>query len=335
MVATSVRINALDSFGTKSPSKTDSYAAMKAAGGLFGLEKVPLSRFSGCPANDDLHVVVRTDTGQAIGQVGNNYECFPNEEFFGPVAEALVETGATIERFQMLDGGTRAFMRIAWPEDQNICIGKAKVGDIVGRRAIISTSHDGKFAGKFMMQMLRLACSNGMVVPVGSYDWALIHSKGGRQSLIDLAIMIPTIETYVRQFKVVGDILADIHVKSGGKLATTIISKIADPNDKADNRKDGEPNEARVRVNRITELFAGKQPLAENQAVKDTGWGIYQACVDHFTHGSRVRGDRPEQRFKSLLPNGSASNEILRSWKIVIKELGVTKQLEAAVALVN
>ena len=38
MVA-SPRINALDSFGVKSPSRTDPIAAMEAAGALFGLRK--------------------------------------------------------------------------------------------------------------------------------------------------------------------------------------------------------------------------------------------------------------------------------------------------------
>ncbi len=39
MVASSVRINALDSFGTRVTSRTDPIKAMEAAGGLFGLRK--------------------------------------------------------------------------------------------------------------------------------------------------------------------------------------------------------------------------------------------------------------------------------------------------------
>jgi hypothetical protein len=340
MVATSTRHNALDQFGTAVRNRKNPYEAMRKAEGLFGLRKVSLAEFSGQPANPDLHVVVRSDTGQALGCVGNNYECFPNEAFFGPVAEALVEAGAEITRFQMLDNGTRSFMRLAWPEDRNLRIGKPKVGDIVGRRATLSTSHDGKYAGKFSMQMLRLACENGMVVPVGAYDMNMFHTVGGKLQLVELAQMIPSIETYVAKFQVAADILADTRIKAGSDEAMDIISKIADPKGGAKDKSSGEPNLAKSRVLRIAELFDGQQPGADTASVKDTGWGLYNAAVDYFTHDKGTRGGddagrRLEQRFKSLLPGGSANKEIVRSWGIVTDGLGVTDAINAEVAAVN
>ena len=336
-----MRVNALDSFGTRSPSKTNPISAIKAAGGLYGLRKISLAEWSGRPANDDLHVVIRTDTNTVIGQVGNSYECFDNASFFGPVARALVETGAQISRFQIIDNGTRAFMRLAWPDDQNLRIGKPKVGDIVGRRAILSTSHDGKFAGKFILQMLRLACSNGMTVPVAQgirgfvpCEMALTHTVGGKQQLVNLREMVPTIESYIRRFQIAADLLADTAVSK--EQAETIIQRIADPRDTGKSRTTGEPNLALQRVNRITALFYGEQAEADNRTVKDTGWGLYNAAVDFYTHDKGTRGEnRHEQRFKSLLPGGAASREIMRSWGIVTDGLGVTKALAGAVSGMN
>lgn len=332
MVANRIPENALDSFGTKSPSRTDPIAAIDAGGGLFGLKKVSLAEFSGQPANNDLHVVIRTDTGQAIGQVGNTYECFPNEEFFGPTATALVETGARIDRFQMLDDGTRAFMRLSWDKNCDLRIGGAKVGDIVGRRATLSTSHDGKWAGKFTLMMLRLACSNGMVVPVGSCEVALTHTVGGHTQLRDLAVLAPTIDTYVRQFETAAGILADTRIRPTDDLCETIIQQIVDRQKSAGNTKAGVPNQAQNRINRIRDLFAGQQPEAGNRAIKDTGWGLYQAAVHYLTHETRTRGDNElAQRFKSLLPGGTANREIVRAWEVVTAGLGVKDQIAAAV----
>lgn len=329
-----MRVNALDSFGTV-VSKKNPHDAMLDAGALFGLKKVSLAEFSGIPANPDLFVVVRTDTGQAIGQVGQNYEVFPNEDFFGPTAEALIETGARITRFQMLSNGTRSFMRFAWPDDQNIRIGKPQVGDIVGRRATLSTSHDGKAAGKFTLQMLRLACSNGMTIPVGAFEMNMCHTFGGRQQPVELSDMVPTIEGYVSQFQVAADMLAETPVKAGSDLAMGIIKKIADPKNGAKDIAKG-PNLAQTRINRIAELFGGQQPDADNVAVKNTGWGLYNACVDFFTHGTRTRGENElEQRFKSLLPGGPSQREIVRSWSIVTDGLGVTAPIAAALARLN
>jgi hypothetical protein len=302
---------------------------MRAAGALFGLRKVSLTEWSGKPANPDLFVVVREDTETVIGQVGRNYTCFPNSEFFVPVAEALVGTGAQITRFQMIDGGTRAFMRLAWPEDQNLRIGPPKVGDIVGRRAILSTSHDGKYAGKFVLQMLRLICSNGMTIPVGEYDMALTHTKGGKQQLVDLTKLVPRIETYIHRFQVAADMLAETRIDAGTDRATDIIAKIADPRETGKER-------ATKRITRIAELFDGGQPDSENRAIKNTGWGLYQATVDFFTHEKGTRGkNEQEQRFKSLLPGGPANREIVRAWGIVTDGLGVTDALKSELVSVN
>ena len=337
MVASSTRINALDSFGTPSSSRTDPIKAMEAADGLYGLRKVLLAEFAGCKssdANDDLHVVVRTDTGRAIGAVGNSYECFANREFFGPTADALIETGARIDRFQTLADGTRAFMRLSWADDLNLTIGRPKVGDLVGRRCTLSTSHDGKWAGKFTFQMLRLACSNGMTAPVGTFDTTLTHTVGGHQQLIDLQKLVPLIDLYVRQFEHAANVLAATPVSSESTIA--IIQRMVDPSGRAGQKKAGGANQAQGRVNRVLELFNGKQPGADTAEMKGTGWGLFNAGVDYFTHEKGTRGEEETtQRFKSLLPGGPANNEILRAWKVVTDGLGVSETIKDAVEAMN
>lgn len=329
--------NALDSFGIKSPSRTDPILAMRAAGALFGLKKVSLADFAGVPANDDLHVVVRTDSGQAIGQVGKSYECFPNELFFGPTATALIEeTGAEIDRFQMLDHGVRSFMRLSWPSDRNICIGRPKVGDIVGRRCTLSTSHDGKYAGKFSLSMLRLMCSNGMTAPVGEYEFGLTHTVGGHQQLIDFQKLVPMIDRYIRQFEIAANILVETPALVTDDRTVSIVRKLVDPTQKAGEKKNGETNRAQDRVNRVMSLFDGGQPGADSLECRNTGWGLYQAANHFFTHEKGTRGEnKNEQRFKSLLPGGPANKEIVRAWGVVTEGLGVTEQIESQLALMN
>lgn len=337
MVATSTRTNALDSYGVRSPSKTDPMAALKAAGGLFGLRKESQTDWSGKPANSDLHVVVRTDTEQVIGQVGNTYECFPNEEFFGPTAKALIRTGARIDRCQLLDHGTRTFMRLSWPADHNLIIGRPKVGDIIGRRAILSTSHDGKWAGKFTLQMLRLICSNGMTVPVGKFDMTLTHTVGGHQQLIDLTEFMPMIELYVRQFEASANLLAETHIDMADEQVRqhtwAIAAKMVDSAGKAGKRKDGSANRATERIDRVMELFEGDQPGADERELVGTGWGLFNAGADYLTHETGTRGeDEGTQRFKSLLPGGPAAKRIINAWDVVVDELGVRETMDAVVA---
>ena len=333
----SERVNALDCYGTETPAN-DPEKALEAAGADFDLRKVPLDEWSGKPSGAGLHVVVREDTGTAIGQVGDNYKCFDNRSIFVPVTKPLIEAGARIERFQSLDDGRRAFMRLAWDDEHNLRVG-GKVGDIVGRRCIISTAHDGKWAAKFSLQMLRLICSNGMTVPVGAYDMGLTHTVGGEQQLADLTQMVPMIEQYVPRFQVAADILATTEVKATDDRCSDIVQKIVDPSKLAGETKQGSPNRASLRVSRIMELFDGKQPGSDNRAVCNTGWGLYNAAVDYLTHGmgeDKPNGkDRTEQRFRSLLPGGTASRSILRAWDIVTKGLEVSGEIDAAVARLN
>lgn len=340
MVASTLT-NALDSFGTRSPIPTDPMAALEAAGGLFGLRKESLAEYTGLPANLDLHVVIRTGGGMpdtALGQVGNAYECFPNEEFFGPTAKALTDTGARIDRCQLLDNGTRTFMRFSWGADHNLTIGQPKVGDIVGRRAILSTSHDGKWAGKFTLEMLRLICSNGMTVPVGKFDMNMTHTVGGHQQLTDLTKLLPMIETYVRQFEASANLLVDTpidtSIEDARKATWAIAAKMVDTAGKAGKKKDGTANRATARVNRVMSLFGGEQPGADTPECKGTGWGLLQAGIHFLTHEKGTRGENEqEQRFKSLLPGGPASKEIVRAWDAVVDGTGVRERMNELVAV--
>jgi len=333
-MTTSTRINALDSFGTQTPNRTDPIAALESAGARFDLVKMSLQQFAGRSANPDLHVVLRGDTQQAIGTVGNHYDPMDNEQFFVPTARRLIEdTGAQIDRFQLLDSGARAFMRLSWPDELNLTIGRPQVGDYVGRRCTLSTSHDGKWAGKMSLQLLRLICSNGMTVPVGKYEFSMTHTVGGRQQLIDMNRMIPEIDRYIRKFEASANILAATPVAPTDPRTLEIIRAMVDPTGKAGEKKSGGANLAQKRVNRVMELFDGGQPGAESRECRGTGWGLYNAGVDYFTHEKGTRGgNASEQRFKSLLPGGPANKEIVRAWNVVTEGLGVGDEINAAVA---
>lgn len=335
-LATGRDVNALDSFGV-AITGSDPIAALIEADADFTLRKEPLDRWSGKPCGKGLHVVIREDTETAIGQVGDNYEPFPNRDFFGPVAEALIEqTGAHIERFASLDDGRRAFMRFAWDDDHNLRIGGVKVGDVVGRRCIVSTAHDGKWAGRFSMQMLRLVCSNGMVAPIGTADMTLTHTVGGHQQLADLGEMAPTIELYVRQFQRAADMLADTPIAPTDPRCEEIIKRVCDPKGSAKDTQKGEPNRAKQHIAAVMELFDGNQPGATNRAINGTGWGLYNAIVDHLTHGEGTRGENVlEQRYKSLLPGGSRAKQIVSAWTKVTDGLGLTEAIETELAQLN
>ncbi len=347
MLARNLTPNALDNFGIKAKNHADPLEVMNRANALFKLKKVPLSEWSGKDANDDLHVVVREDTNQAISTVGKAYTTFDNESFFVPVATALVnETGARIDRFQMLNNGTKSFMRISWPQDKNIVIGRPKVGDIVERRCTLSTSHDGTMCGRFSMQMLRLICSNGMTAPVGQYQLNLTHTISGEFQLNQMEKMAIVADRYVNQFEAAANIMVDTRITPKDDRTLNIIKRVVDSKEQADETKKGDPNQAQKRINRVMELFDGGQPGADTDELKNTAWGLYQSLNHYYTHDKNVRVGLPEtdpsfatrqieSRFKNLIPGGHWNNRMIDAWNVVTDDLNISNQISEMVATFN
>lgn len=336
MVA-ATRVHPSDAFGTKSPSKKNPMSALRAAEADFTLRKTPLSEIlpAGMSCLPSQHVVIREDTNTVIGQVGESYETVDNMEFFAPIAESLVEqSGAQIERFAMTNDGRLGHMRLSWADDRNIVIGRPKVGDIVARRATLSTSHDGTRCGKMVLEMLRLACLNGMTVPCGQAEFYLTHTRGGKDQLAEIIRMVPQIEAYVRQFTVAGTIMSETGIDFNDKRCLEIVSKVMDPKKSAGNKKSGGRNQSQNRIDDVMTLLS-RQPGAESREIKGTAWGLFNGFADYFTH-SRGENKSTEARFKALVPgkNGGAGNrEIVRAWNVVVDECGVRKAIDAASAL--
>ena len=180
--------------------------------------------------------------------------------------------------------------------------------------------------------MLRLACSNGMTIPIGCYDETLIHSTGGHTRLKDLQKLAPRIEQYVSQFEQVSNLLVETPIKPSDPRCLEIVQRMVDPKKTAKELKGGGENRASERVNRVMRLFDGEQPEADNSSIKNTGWGLYQAGVHYYTHEQGTRGENEqEQRFKAQLPGGSANREIIKAWGAVTEGLGVADMVESMV----
>jgi len=332
-MVTATRQNALDTFGTAAIGGQGVEDIIRSGGGDFELRKVSLDEWSGKPCVPGHHVVVRTDTNTAVGTVGESYQPLDNMEFFVPIANELVsETGARIDRFSMLDGGAKSVMNLSWGKD--IRVGNAQTGDIVGRRAVITTGHDGKWAGKLILQAMRLVCSNGMTVPCGENEFSLTHGSGGSRKLADIVRLIPRISSYFEHFAEAASMMAETPILSSSDRCREIVQKIVDPEKKAGENKTGGFNRAAERVNTVLNLFADRQPGAEHEAVHNTAWGLFNAASDFYNHGKTIRGDNVEERrFRSLIPGkngGPAARDIVRAWGIVNDECGITEAIKAA-----
>ncbi len=331
-MVSSTLTDVLGSVGTKARQGETSGALLRRAGAAFDVEKLPLSEVlgQGFGALDNQYVVVRKDTNQVIGQVGDNYTPMSNGEFFTLGDDLRQATKARISDFTMLDGGARSIMRFAWPEEDNIVIGDRKLGDVVAREGILSTSHDGRYAGKLYIMVKRLICLNGMTVIDGdrSVGFPMRHSFCGEAQFEQIRKMVPKIDAHFDRFQERANILAG--EKVGLERAEKVIAKIMDPSTRAGENKDGTDNRAADRIATVTRLFDGGQPGSSLESVKGTAWGLYQAFTHYYNHERSNRGENQrELRYKAMLPESPVAKEMTGAFRGIVSELDLVDRMKA------
>ena len=119
---------------------------------------------------------VRSDTGAVLGVVGDGYRPLQNGDAFA-LADALVDSG---EAHWIGAGSTRggarvhALMRL----DREITIGGASGEDLLPL-LLVRNGHDGGLAVTVSVAPFRLACLNGMIVPVEGAARGAVLAGGG------------------------------------------------------------------------------------------------------------------------------------------------------------
>lgn len=298
-----MRTNPLEGIGTavapEVATKVD--AAMRGSDLDFGVDLVPMKNATtgeivrGEPVGDQTegeplwYQVTRTDTNDVLGVVGQRFAPFQNSDVFTPFAEAFIDSGARITRTATLERGARCFMGFEWDKKHNVKV----VGDIVGLRALIQGCHDGRFAHVVRAYPLRLACINGMVVPVPcfNFDVRIKHTAGGEEKLRDALDVLTDIRQYFDTFGEVATQMAQTPVTP--ELAAEIIETL---------KLNGE------RTDEILSLFNGGQAGATHEAVKGTAWGLLNAVTDAADYGER------NARIRLTAGNSEANQLFKRAW---------------------
>lgn len=296
------RVAVIDSIGTRAEAGDNSLAALKRAQLDFDVDliaaKNPVTGEVITEGKDKdgnplgkYFFTVRRDTKQVLGVVEGRYTVIPNREVFD-IADAMVEEdGAMITRAGALNGGARCFMNLDWPNQKNISV----LGDIVSRRCILATSHDGKYSTIVRLTPMRLACLNGMVIPVPcfSFEYRIKHTESASDRLNEARGVMAGASQYFETFGAVARRMAEIKVTTAN--AERLLKAIPDigKDTTASNKKREE----------IIGLFEGGQANGNHEAIRGTSWGLFNAIAEFADHNGRIRlarGSGPAvQRFKS------------------------------------
>jgi phage/plasmid-like protein (TIGR03299 family) len=244
--------------------------------------------------------IVRNDTQQQLGTVGNVYRPFQNHEAFGFLFDVTGQGVATVESAGLLANGSRVFVSLQMGED--IVLDPKGSADKIRKYVFATTAHNGMGKISGGVTPTRIVCTNTFQAAIGnaSYRWDIRHTEGGIDRLRAAADTVKKASEYYTELEQVGTEL--LHAKMTKAQFHKFVAE-AFPID---------PKSPQYAQDRVTQMRDKMIYLFEeaktNENIRHTRWAGLQAVTEYIDHFSEVRvpkslllpGDTPEDLKKDM-----------------------------------
>lgn len=265
----------------------DQYPAAGVKPGLDGAEQELIL--------DPRRVVnVRRDNNEPLGIVGKNWTGPQNFEAFDFVDNLVDDGSAKWLGGGEADGGRRIFMLAQVARE--IIVG----GDQDERclpLLFLSNGWDGGLAITVTVAPFRLACLNGMTIPLEGYarTWKAQHRSGINERMGEARRTLELSIGYITQFETLADQLITTKVDDGEfKRFLERLVPMPTTTDDTDSKggKRALTNAIQMRA-LIDSCYRTSDDLAN---IKGTAWGVYNAVAEYADWHAPQRGARQEEQ---------------------------------------
>src|SRR5436190_1930243 len=274
------------------PAAANSAAEMVAAAGLdWRVEQHPLEavverEYQSLRVPVSRHVAnVRSDTRAVLGVVGDGYEPLQNRVAFA-FCDTITDSG---EAHWIGAGATRcgarvhALMRL----DREIRIGGAEGEDLLPLLCF-RNGHDGGLAVTVSVAPFRLACLNGMLLPVADTQrtWKARHTANVEAKLADARRTLGIAWRYYDRLEELGAQMIGERIGEG-EFERFLARLVPLPEPKPD-RSDG--GRAVRNAERVREAIRTAYRIAPDlDDIRGTRWGALQAVTAYVDHTQPTR----------------------------------------------
>src|SRR6266545_6291881 len=274
------------------PAATHSAAEMIAAAGLdWRVEQHPLEavverEHQSLRLPVPRHVAnVRSDTRAVLGVVGEGYEPLQNGAAFA-FCDAIIDSG---EAHWLGAGETRGGARVhaLMQLDRAIRIGDAEGEDVLPLLCF-RNGHDGGLAVTISVAPFRLACLNGMMLPLEGAErtWKARHTANLDARLADARRTLGVAWRYYDELEQIGARLIRERM-SAAEFERFLARLVPLPEPRADATNGGR---ALRNVERVREAIATAYRATPDLAnITGTRWGALQAVTAYVDHVQPTR----------------------------------------------
>jgi len=296
--------------GTRLDEPATAEEAIAAAGLDYEVELRPLATTDGLPV-PQRKAVVRADSNQVLGVVGNSYQPVQNHQCFGFLDAVVADGRLRYHTAGALGLGEKTWMLAKLPD----AIRVKGSDDIAEQFLLLSNSHDGSSSLRVFFTPIRVVCANtlGMAERRGRGQGLAITHKG------DLAVKVREAQGILglaRRFY--DDLEASIdrlasYYPSQLQLSSYFQSLYPDPEDGKNRRAEN----VRGELLRLFEEGIGQ----EIPQIRHSAWAAFNAVTEYVDHHRSTRGRSDKERASRRLESawfGSGARLKAEAWDLAM-----------------
>jgi len=251
---------------------------------------------------------VRTDTGETLGIVTDQYKVVQNADGFKFIDSLLDSGEVEFEAAGSIRGGRRVWMLARIPAD--MVVGR---DDVLNQFVFFLNSHDGSSGVIPRLLNRRIFCNN-MISGIIRTSVMIRHTGNVDEKIRLARETVQIAKGRFAEFHDYAETLNRIQLREG-MISSYFEKVVPDPEPDEDGNVD---NESQVRTRgRIAEYFEREVQIAHDNNLPVTAWTAFNGVAAYNTHGKQGRSD-PDRRFTSTVI-GEGSRFSQRAFDIAVE----------------
>lgn len=296
--------------GTRLDSPATAAEAIIAAGLDFSVDLEALTTADGIPV-PQRKAVLRADSGDVLGVVGNSYIPIQNAEAFTFLDNVVADGGVRYHTAGALGKGERIWMLAKLPGHIRI----KDSDDITEKYLLLSNSHDGSAALRVFFTPIRVVCANTLTIAHGrgrKQGISILHKGDLGAKVREAQKVLGLAARFYDEVQIHANVLAS-HYPTREQLSDYFRQLYPDPSEGDKTRAEN----TRTELFRLFEQGRGQ----DIDAVRYSTWAALNAVTEYVDHYRPTRARTHEERASRRLQSqwfGTGAALKAKAWELAI-----------------